>query len=73
MRHNYIKDDTSGDHWAVARSGKTILVQIQQDGEQVRIQLDWNQAYDMVNKMRWELYKTEIAMAEEILASIPKK
>lgn len=42
MRHCYIRDDLSGDHYAVAPSATNIgqvLVQIQEQGVQVRISL----------------------------------
>ncbi len=45
MRHNYLRDDTSGDHWAVGTSQyNTVLLQVQENGEQVRIQMTVEQA-----------------------------
>lgn len=51
MRHNYIKDDASGDHWSVGVNStfKNILVQIQVDGQQVRIALDQDHAKRMTD------------------------
>lgn len=48
MIHNSIKDDTSGDHYAVGQNSHggvgVVLAQIQSDGEQVRISLTPEQA-----------------------------
>lgn len=54
MRHNYLSDDNSGDHWAVnwcpdffPGQQALVLVQLQKDGEQVRAPLTAEQAEEM--------------------------
>lgn len=44
MRHNYIKADLSGDHWAVGKNNQIVLAQIQSFGEQVRVSMTPEQA-----------------------------
>lgn len=50
MKHNYLRNDTSGDHWAAglcpALPGRpaTVIAQLQSEGEQVRIALTPDQA-----------------------------
>lgn len=45
MRHNYLRDDTSGEHWAVGTSQyNTVLLQVQERSEQARIQMTPEQA-----------------------------
>lgn len=45
MRHNYLRDDTSGEHWAVGTSQyDTVLLQVQEGSSQARIQLTLEQA-----------------------------
>jgi len=58
MKHNYLKDGCSGDHWAVGldttkRPGVPagILVQVQQSGEQARIPLSVEQAEAFVAEL----------------------
>lgn len=51
MQHQYLDDSTSGDHWSVGggttETGATVLVQLQGEGEQVRIALTPEQAEAM--------------------------
>lgn len=60
MRHNYIRDDASGDHWAVGASAhfQNVLVQLQSEGEQVRLAIPEDEA---------------VAMAEAILRTVAKQ
>ena len=60
MLHRYLRDDTSGDHWAVGYSESTpcVLVQLQQDGEQVRVQMTPEQADAMAEELRRFAEKT---------------
>jgi len=52
MRHNYIKNDNSGDHWATnTNSYGCVLVQLQGDGEQVRVILNIEQAEDFAQRL----------------------
>lgn len=44
MLHHYLKNDNSGDHWAVSWNGNplpgkkaNVLVQLQEDGQQARV------------------------------------
>lgn len=63
MRHNYIKDDKSGDHWAVNHNGYgEVIVQVQEDGNQARIKLTIEQAMDLANKI---LHSVEIAKTQD--------
>ena len=53
MLHNHIKDDNSGDHWAVSHnSNGQVLVQLQEGGEQVRVALTPEQASHMIEKLK---------------------
>ncbi len=49
MIHHCVRDDNSGDHYAVARSGsaRAVLVQLQDRGEQVRLMMSPDQARHM--------------------------
>lgn len=53
MLHNNIKDDNSGDHWAVSHnSNGKVLIQLQENGEQVRVALTPEQALYMIEKLK---------------------
>lgn len=61
MKHNYISDDISGDHWAVGNNGENkILIQLQQNGEQVRIGIDINTAYSFANQILSNINKLHV-------------
>ncbi len=45
MLHHYLRDDTSGEHWAVGTSQyNTVLLQVQEGSTQARIQMTPDQA-----------------------------
>lgn len=45
MIHNYVRNDLSGDHWGTGVSQhKEVLVQLQKDGEQVRLNMSPEEA-----------------------------
>ena len=53
MLHNHIKDDSLGDHWAVSHnSNGKVLVQLQENGDQVRVALTPEQASYMIEKLK---------------------
>ncbi len=60
MLHHYLRDDTRGDHWGVSysRTEPCVLVQLQQDGEQVRVQMTPEQAEAMAEELRRFAEKT---------------
>lgn len=71
MKHNYLKDDCSGDHWSVGlnatkRPGSSaeILVQVQQAGEQVRIPLSVEQAEAFVAELTRKLAEAKAANSQ---------
>lgn len=49
MLHHYIRNDNSGDHYAVGidTTNQVVLIQIQDNGEQVRITLTPQQSIDL--------------------------
>lgn len=53
MRHIYLRDDTSGDHFAVNPNAErtAVLAQLQVNGEQVRAALTPEQARDMARRL----------------------
>jgi hypothetical protein len=58
MLHQYVKTDNSGYHWAVGSSTffvpekqGQVLVQLQEEGEQVRLALSAEQAEDMATEL----------------------
>lgn len=72
MLHNSVSDDNSGDHWAVGTdsshyAGKPcrVLVQLQSEGEQVRLALSPKHAEDMAREL---LLKANKARAATLVA-----
>lgn len=53
MRHHYIKNDLSGDHFAVGSSIQTsqVLLQVQENGQQVRIPLTLEQTLFLIETL----------------------
>lgn len=58
MDHNNLKDDSSGDHWAVGcdtfhfpDQPAMVLVQLQENGEQVRVGMTPDQAEAMARQL----------------------
>lgn len=53
MRHHYVRDDRSGDHWAVGHNSidRIVLVQVQEDGNQARITMTAEQARHMAAEL----------------------
>lgn len=52
MIHHYTSNDTSGDHWAVGHNDDSVLIQLQKDGEQVRLQLDDRQVSALLEQLQ---------------------
>ncbi len=58
MRHNYTKDDLSGEHWAVGVSQRNaVLVQIQEGSNQARIEISVEQALSFAAALTDAVYK----------------
>ncbi len=53
MRQYYIKNDRSGDHFAVGSNTQTnqVLLQVQENGEQVRIPLTLEQTLFLIETL----------------------
>ena len=53
MKHVYLRNDTSGDHYAVSvnSQARTVLAQLQAQGEQVRVALTAEQARDFAQRL----------------------
>lgn len=66
MLHHYLRNDTSGDHWGVSLSSSVpcVLVQLQQDGEQVRVQMTPEQADAMAEELRRFAQRTRLVGTE---------
>ncbi len=64
MRQYSIKPDTSGDHYGVSSntygSNPGVLVQLQEHGEQVRLQLTVAQARHMIDLLQEHTAKVEM-------------
>ena len=54
MRHYYLKEDCSGDHYAVSTNAfkKEILIQLQENGTQTRISLSIEQAEHIIELLK---------------------
>lgn len=62
MKHYYIKDDLSGDHYAVSHdtlTNKQILLQVQEEGVQARISITAEQAEHLIMILRENISKTQ--------------
>lgn len=72
MRHHSVKNDTSGDHYAVSSvtsylpgvSEPSVLVQLQESGEQVRLSLTSQQAIHMAQLLLE--HASKVLMAEPL-------
>lgn len=53
MLHHYLREDTSGDHWAVGRDSfhKKVIVQLQEEGNQARVAMTAEQARQMAAEL----------------------
>lgn len=52
MLHHDVKEDNSGDHWAVSNDNQgKVLIQLQESGEQVRVALNATQAREMLSQL----------------------
>jgi hypothetical protein len=53
MIHHYIKEDASGDHYAVSHSSTgSVLIQLQENGEQVRLAISPEQAIHLYEEIK---------------------
>ncbi len=53
MKHYYVKNDLSGDHFAVGSNTQThqVLLQVQENGEQARIALTLEQTLFLIETL----------------------
>lgn len=60
MKHYYVNDDLKGDHYAISHnSNKEILVQIQENGEQVRLPVSLEQAEHIITLLQENINKAK--------------
>lgn len=61
MRHYYLKEDCSGDHYAVSKNAlkKEILIQLQENGTQARISLSIKQAEHIIELLKENIDKVK--------------
>ena len=61
MQHNHIGNDNSGDHWGVSfNSNGQVIVQLQENGEQVRLAMTTEQASHMIEKLKKAIEQTPL-------------
>lgn len=61
MKHYYLKEDCSGDHYAVSNNAfkKEILIQLQEKGTQARISLSIEQAEHIIELLKENIDKVK--------------
>lgn len=60
MKHYYLSDDSSGDHYAVGHNNmKEVLVQIQEGGSQARLAITAEQAEHLITLLQENIEKIQ--------------